>query len=53
MRWIEAVQEEVLSRTRARLMSHLRLSPEECDHLVAFVRSGIHLSLSSLLKTPS
>jgi RNA polymerase sigma-70 factor (ECF subfamily) len=53
MRWIEAIQEEVLARTRAQLMESLHLSPVECDSLIALVRSGIHLTLSSLLKTAS
>jgi RNA polymerase sigma-70 factor (ECF subfamily) len=51
MRWIEAAQEHVLAQTRARLIERLRLSPEECDNLIALVRSGIQVTLSSLLKT--
>jgi RNA polymerase sigma-70 factor (ECF subfamily) len=53
MRWIDAAQEEVLARTRARLMERLRLSPSECDGLFALVRSRLDVTLSSLLKTGS
>src|SRR5262249_54147711 len=47
MRWIDAVQGEVLVRTRARLMERLRLSPEECEDLFALVRSRIHVTLGT------
>jgi RNA polymerase sigma-70 factor (ECF subfamily) len=53
MRWVEATQGEVMARTRARLMERLRLSPEECAGLFTLVQSGIHLTLSSLLKSAS
>lgn len=53
MRWIEAAQGEVLARTRTRLMERLRLSPGECDDVLALVRSRIHVTLGSLLRTAS
>jgi RNA polymerase sigma-70 factor (ECF subfamily) len=52
MRWIEAAQEEILRRTRARLIELRRLTPSECDRLFSLVKSGIDASLSSLLRTP-
>jgi RNA polymerase sigma-70 factor (ECF subfamily) len=51
MRWIEAAQEEVLSRTRARLSARLRLTPSECDDIFALVQSRIEVTLGSLLQT--
>ena len=53
MRWIDAAQEEVLARTRARMNERLGLSPSECDRVFALVKSRIDLSLGSLLKTES
>jgi len=53
MRWIDAAQEEVLARTRARLIERLRLSPSECDGIFALVRSRLSLTLSSLLTSAS
>jgi RNA polymerase sigma-70 factor (ECF subfamily) len=49
MRWIEAAQEEVLQRTRSRLIDRLGLTPSECDSIVALLRSHVHVTLSSLL----
>ncbi len=51
MRWIEAAQDEVVARTRARLMERLRLTPSECDGLIAVVKSRIQATLTSLMKT--
>jgi len=53
MRWVEAAQEEVLSRTRAKLMERLQLSPSECDSLMGLLKSRIDLTLTSLFGTPS
>jgi RNA polymerase sigma-70 factor (ECF subfamily) len=53
MRWIEAAQEEVVSRTRARLSARLHLTPSECDGIFALVQSRIQITLGSLLKTAS
>jgi RNA polymerase sigma-70 factor, ECF subfamily len=53
MRWIDGAREEVLSRTRARMMDRLRLSPSECDAVVALVRSRIDITLGSLFDTSS
>jgi RNA polymerase sigma-70 factor, ECF subfamily len=50
MRWIDAAQEDVVTRTRSRLMARLRLSPSECDGIFALVRSRIQVTLGSLLK---
>ncbi len=51
MRWIDGAQREVLSRTRARMMEHLRLSPRECDAVLALVKSRIEMTLASLFET--
>ena len=51
MRWTEAAQEDVLARTRSRLME--RLSPSECDGVLGLLENGIDASLSTLLRTPS
>jgi len=53
MRWVEAAQEAVLTGTRARLRERLRLSPSECDGIFAVVKSRIHVTLTTLLKTAS
>jgi RNA polymerase sigma-70 factor (ECF subfamily) len=53
MRWVDAAQEAVLAGTRSRLMERLRLSPSECDGIVALLRSQVHVTLGSLLMTPS
>jgi RNA polymerase sigma-70 factor (ECF subfamily) len=53
MRWVEAAQEEVLSRTRAMMMDRLHLSSSECDGLVALLKSRIDITLSSLLEGPA
>jgi RNA polymerase sigma-70 factor (ECF subfamily) len=50
MRWVKEAQEEVLSRTRARMMERLHLSPSECDSLVAVLKSRIDITLSSILE---
>jgi RNA polymerase sigma-70 factor (ECF subfamily) len=53
MRWREAAEAEVLARTRTALMAKLRLTPSECDGVFAAVRSRLHMTLRSLLATPS
>lgn len=53
MRWIDAAQAEILDQTRALLMRRLRLSPSECDELLALVKSRLELSLATLLRTPA
>jgi RNA polymerase sigma-70 factor (ECF subfamily) len=51
MRWIGAVQEEVLARTRARMIEIGRLSPSECDRVFGWVKSRIDISLAPLLSS--
>lgn len=53
MRWIDAAQQEVLARTRALLMQRLRLSPPECDGILALVMSRLEITLASLFRTAS
>jgi RNA polymerase sigma-70 factor (ECF subfamily) len=53
MRWIDAAQEEVLGRTRVRMMERLSLSPSECDRIFALVKSRLDISLTSLLDATS
>jgi RNA polymerase sigma-70 factor, ECF subfamily len=53
MRWIDAAQEDVLASTRGKLMDRLRLSPSECDSVLAMVKSRAQITLSSLLRTAS
>lgn len=53
MRWIDAAQGEVLSRTRVLLRQRLHLSPSECDDVFALLKSRIDVTLGSLLKTAS
>ena len=53
MRWVEAAQEEVLSRTRAMMVDRLHLSPSECDRIFALVKSRLDISLTSLLTAAS
>ncbi len=52
LRWIEAAQEEILARTRARMIERLRLSPSECDRIFSLVKSRLDVSITSLLRTP-
>jgi len=51
MRWIDAAREDVLARTRARMIERLRLSPSECDAILALVKSRIDITLGSLFNT--
>jgi RNA polymerase sigma-70 factor, ECF subfamily len=53
MRWVEAAQEEILSRTRAAMMDRLHLSPSECDSLIALLKSRIDITLAPLLEGPA
>jgi RNA polymerase sigma-70 factor (ECF subfamily) len=53
LRWREAAEAAVLARTRELLMARLRLTPSDCDGLFQAVRSRLHLTLRSLLRTPS
>jgi RNA polymerase sigma-70 factor (ECF subfamily) len=53
MRWIDAAQQEVMARTRALLMQRLRLSPLECDGMLALVMSRLEIMLASLFRTAS
>jgi RNA polymerase sigma-70 factor (ECF subfamily) len=53
MRWVEAAQEDVLSRTRATMRARLDLSPSECDSLIALLKSRIDITLTSLLEGQS
>ncbi len=48
MRWIEGAQEEVLEGTRKRMMERLRISPSECDAILALVKSRLDITLGSL-----
>ncbi len=53
MRWIEAARDEILKRTRSRLMERLQVSASECDRMFALVRSRIDITLNGLLATPA
>lgn len=53
LRWIEAAEEEVLKKTRARMSERLRISPSECERVFTLVKSRMDVSLGSLLKTPA
>ena len=53
MRWVEAAQEEILSRTRTAMMDRLHLSASECDGLIALLKSRIDITLASLLEEPN
>jgi RNA polymerase sigma-70 factor (ECF subfamily) len=53
LRRIDALQDTLLSHTRAHVMRELRLSPSECDSLLDLVRSRLPMTLSSLFRSPT
>jgi RNA polymerase sigma-70 factor (ECF subfamily) len=53
MRWIDAARDEILARTRDRLMERLHVSPSELDRIFVLVRSRIDITINALLATAS
>jgi RNA polymerase sigma-70 factor, ECF subfamily len=51
LRWREAAEADVLSRTHAALMDRLGLTATDCEALIAMVRSRLQATLRSLLNT--
>ena len=49
MHWVDATHEEVLARTRSRLMERLSLSQSECDGIFALVADRTEWTLAALL----
>ena len=50
MRWIEEAEAALLAGVRRHLMARLNTSGEECDSILALVRSRLEITLSALLQ---
>ena len=48
-RWIETAQQSLLDGTRRQLVARLQLSAEECESLIALLRSRLDVTLRTIL----
>jgi RNA polymerase sigma-70 factor (ECF subfamily) len=52
MRRLSVAKENLFTRIRAHLIERLRTTPEECESLIALLKSRLDASLPALLRTP-